>query len=52
MPNWNIENYINDFKASKVKEGFSYNSLENDQWETIDSLRELIKEHVDPNFTI
>ena len=52
MPNWNIENYITDFKASKVKEGFSYNSLDNDQWETIDSLRELIKEHVDPNFTI
>jgi UDP-N-acetylglucosamine 4,6-dehydratase (inverting) len=52
MPNWNIENYITDFKASKVKEGFSYNSLDNDQWETVDSLRELIKEHVDPNFTI
>jgi UDP-N-acetylglucosamine 4,6-dehydratase/5-epimerase len=52
MPNWNLDNYISNFKASKVKEGFSYNSLDNEEWETVDSLRELIKEHVDPNFTV
>lgn len=52
MPNWNIDNYITDLKASKVKEGFSYNSLDNEEWETVDSLRELIKEHVDPNFSV
>jgi len=35
-----------------VKEGFSYNSGENDDWETIDSLRDQIKKHVDPNFIV
>lgn len=51
-PNWDIETYINNFNATKVKEGFSYNSLDNEEWETINSLRELIKIHVDPNFTV
>ncbi len=49
-PNWKIENYMSTFNASKVAEGFSYNSLDNEQWESIESLRELIKLHVDPNF--
>jgi hypothetical protein len=34
----------------KVKEGFSYNSLDNEQMENVESLRELIREHIDPNF--
>lgn len=51
-PNWKMDNYITDFNATKVKEGFSYNSLDNEEWETVESLRELIKEHVDPNFTV
>ena len=37
-------------KLKKVKSGFSYNSGDNDEWETIDSLRGLVKEFVDPNF--
>ncbi len=36
----------------KLKEGFSYNSGENEEWETVESLRELIKKHVDPNFKV
>lgn len=51
-PNWSIENYVNNFNAKKVKEGFSYNSLDNEEWETVDSLRNLIKIHVDPNFVV
>jgi UDP-N-acetylglucosamine 4,6-dehydratase (inverting) len=49
--NFKLEDYVNHFNAKKVVEGFSYNSEENSEWETIDSLRNLIKEHVDPNFT-
>lgn len=49
---WNIEEYIKSFNAKKVKVGFTYNSGENTEWETVDSLRKLIKEHVDPNFEI
>lgn len=47
-----LENFIDKFNAVKVEEGFSYNSGKNHQWESVESLRELIKKHVDPNFTI
>lgn len=48
---WNLEDFINEFEAKKVEEGFRYNSSENDQWETVESLQELIKIHVDSTFT-
>ncbi|TYB78753.1 UDP-N-acetylglucosamine 4,6-dehydratase (inverting) [Bizionia myxarmorum] len=47
---WSLEEFINTFSAKKAPYGFSYNSGENEEWETVDSLRKLIKEHVDPNF--
>jgi UDP-N-acetylglucosamine 4,6-dehydratase len=50
LPNWDIEEYIQNFKASRVVEGFSYNSGDNTEWENIESLRSLIKEHLYPNF--
>ena len=50
--NWNIEEFINHFKAKKVKDGFSYSSNNNENWETVDSIRVLIKKHVDPNFEV
>lgn len=52
MPNWDIVDYVKEFNAKPVPQGFSYTSGENSDWETVDSLRKLIKEHVDPNFTI
>lgn len=42
--------FLSHHKAKKVPFGFNYNSGENDQWETPDSLRKLIKEHVDEGF--
>lgn len=51
-PNWEINKYIAEFNAKKVPEGFNYNSANNQDWETIDSLRTLIKQHVDPNFEV
>lgn len=50
VPNWKTEDFIKHFNAKKVPEGFSYTSGENTAWETVESLRSLIKEHVDPNF--
>lgn len=44
--------YLKHHKAEKVPFGFKYNSGTNREWESIESLRELIKEHVDPNFTV
>ncbi|MFC0264074.1 UDP-N-acetylglucosamine 4,6-dehydratase (inverting) [Fontibacter flavus] len=52
VPNWNLDKFIQEFDAVKVKEGFAYNSGDNTEWESVDSLRELIKQHVDPNFEV
>ncbi len=46
---WSITDYINHFKAVKVKEGFRYNSGENTEWLSVEDLRKLITQHVDPN---
>ncbi|MEO7961717.1 MAG: UDP-N-acetylglucosamine 4,6-dehydratase (inverting) [Ginsengibacter sp.] len=49
-PTWNLKDYINHFNAKSVDQGFNYNSGENTEWETVESLRNLIIEHVDPSF--
>ncbi|MGG7094088.1 UDP-N-acetylglucosamine 4,6-dehydratase (inverting) [Shewanella indica] len=46
------EEYLAHHNAEKVPFGFKYNSGTNTEWETVDSLRALVKEHVDPNFTV
>jgi UDP-N-acetylglucosamine 4,6-dehydratase/5-epimerase len=48
--NWELDEYIEQFKAVKVPEGFSYNSGTNAEWLSVNQLRSLIKEHVDGNF--
>ena len=52
IPNWSVDKYVSEFSATKVEEGFEYNSNENTEWETPESLRELIKIHVDPSFEV
>jgi FlaA1/EpsC-like NDP-sugar epimerase len=49
---WKLQDYIEHFQAKKVEMGFRYNSGENMEWETVDSLRKLIKEHVDASFGV
>lgn len=51
-PNWEVSTFIQDLNAKLVPNGFSYNSGDNAEWETVESLRNLIKEHVDPNFEV
>jgi UDP-N-acetylglucosamine 4,6-dehydratase (inverting) len=51
-PSWRLKDFIKSFNAKLVVKGFSYNSNENEDWETVESLRELIKEHVDSNFSL
>ncbi|NNF22306.1 MAG: polysaccharide biosynthesis protein, partial [Saprospiraceae bacterium] len=48
---WNLEEYLKAFKGEKVTPGFSYNSGNNNEWVSIDEIRNLIVEHVDPDFT-
>lgn len=44
---FNLNEFISNFNAVKVPEGFCYNSGTNQDWETVSSLRTLIKDHVD-----
>lgn len=49
---WPLSDFVSKFEAQKVPEGFSYNSGSNGDWETVESLRELILQHVDSRFTV
>ena len=44
--------YLEHHNADRVEFGFKYTSGNNLDWETVDSLRDLIKLHVDPNFQV
>jgi len=52
VPNFSLEGYINFHSARKVEQGFCYDSATNPEWESVESLRNLIKKHVDNTFTI
>lgn len=47
---FDLNEFIDHFKANLVPKDFNYNSGANTEWETVDSLRRLIKEHVDKSF--
>ena len=49
---WNLEEFLKHFNGKKVPFGFRYNSGENTEWETVEGMRDLIREHVDPDFTV
>lgn len=50
VTNWKLDDYIKHFNAKLVPQGFHYTSENNTEWETIEGLRQLIVEHVDPTF--
>jgi UDP-N-acetylglucosamine 4,6-dehydratase (inverting) len=50
--NFDKKEFIKYFNAKLVNPNFSYNSGDNQDWETVESLRELVKIHVDPNFKV
>ncbi|ESU26249.1 polysaccharide biosynthesis protein CapD [Flavobacterium limnosediminis JC2902] len=50
VTNWNMEEYKKTFNAELVPLGFSYTSGENTEWETVESMREQIKEHLYSDF--
>jgi len=47
QPIFDLEDFISRKNAIKVPQGFSYNSGDNTEWETVESMKKLIKEHVD-----
>ena len=52
QPAFNVQDYFDRFNASRVPSGFCYDSGSNTEWETVESLRALIKRHIDPNFNV
>lgn len=44
------EKYLNHYSAKMVPKGFKYNSGTNDQWISVEEMRTLILDYVDPNF--
>jgi UDP-N-acetylglucosamine 4,6-dehydratase len=49
---WTPQEYMEVFKGKMVEPGFKYNSGTNHDWLTPDQIREQIRVHVDPNFTV
>ena len=47
QPIFDLNEFIKRFDAKKVPQGFSYNSGDNESWETVESMKELIQEHVE-----
>ncbi|WPJ97335.1 UDP-N-acetylglucosamine 4,6-dehydratase (inverting) [Coraliomargarita algicola] len=47
---WSLPDYIKKFDAQLVPSGFNYTSGDNEEFETVESLRALIGEHVDSSF--
>lgn len=50
--NFKVNDYVEHFKAVKVQVGFNYSSEKNSEWLSVDQIRSLIKDHVDPDFEI
>lgn len=50
IPKFKLNEFISHFNAIKVPEGFNYNSGDNTEWDDTETLKELIKKHVEPNY--
>lgn len=46
------EEYLKHHQAIPVPQGFHYSSDQNEEWETVETLRTKIKQYVDPNFEV
>jgi len=44
---WSLQEFVLEYNAKKVSEGFNYSSDNNTEWESVESLRKLIKQHVE-----
>lgn len=50
IPLWDVDEFARAFGGSRCAPGFSYNSGANREWLSVDQLRGLIRQHVDPSF--
>jgi UDP-N-acetylglucosamine 4,6-dehydratase/5-epimerase len=52
IPLWDIDNFITTFNGILCRDGFCYNSGTNTEWLSVQEIRDLIRTHVDPTFTV
>lgn len=49
---WDVDQFIKRFDGRPCPQGFQYCSGTNTEWLTVGRIRELIKSHVDPDFSV
>lgn len=49
-PRWDLNRFIQHFNSKKVPDGFKYHSGENEEFLSIEQVRQLIVEHIDEHF--
>jgi UDP-N-acetylglucosamine 4,6-dehydratase (inverting) len=52
VPNWSLAEWTKHFNGKPVQPGFKYNSGSNSEWLSPEDLRDEIKKHVDPDFSV
>jgi len=52
MPLWDTDKFLRTFQGKSCSLGFQYNSGTNTDWLTVANIRELIRAHVDPAFSV
>lgn len=50
-PIWNVDEFKKEFGGELREYGFSYASNTNSEWLSVEELRELIRQHIDPGFS-
>jgi UDP-N-acetylglucosamine 4,6-dehydratase (inverting) len=49
---WDVDKFAEHYSGKKCPDGFAYDSGNNDDWLSVEQIRELIKAHIDPNFSV
>lgn len=47
-----LNSYITTFSGVQCEYGFSYNSGDNNEWLTVEEIRDMVTRHVDPTFSV
>lgn len=50
IPLWDVEDFTRAYHGTPCRPDFAYNSGTNDEWLSVEELRRLMVEHVDPSF--
>jgi UDP-N-acetylglucosamine 4,6-dehydratase/5-epimerase len=51
-PIWKVDDFIKEFNGKRVELGFKFNSATNEDWLSVEDIREQIRLHVDSNFSV